>query len=779
MNVALHIPELCDAIARDNVLLPVDLYNLALVSRHWRDVAEAVLWEEVPDLLYLLLLFPRPAGRADPKAWTRANSVNGKDPRRFRISRALKPSDWDPLLRKSQLVRKLTVLGSVPEDTQRKIIECPPPSILLSKIRSLCVAAPAIGDTIYPRRRFLASIVPLRILSCLRLDLREMHTNDIPRLLSACRSLQELKFEANTRHVRIGFTGELIDALHAISRRLAVLRLAITFKFPWSEGGHNIFLQRVSRFSNLVSLELNFFDNHQDDFESRIVYATPGFASLEELTLRGGYARTLVDIICSAPRRAMRRIDARFAALDAADLEPICRALHAHCMHGVLRELYLHTWSSSGQIPLRSFRPLEDFDALEFRYLDWVFPSSRSLVEAIETEKADFRSPLRASVNPRRRVPVVARHQRLTTFRAILFYATETRATVLDNVELARLALVSRFWRQVAEEVLWEDLPDVLCLLGLLPEDLWYMEIEPSVHGLYHSADELPIFKLRRKLRPTDWTSLLRKANLVKCLTVATSLSAEVQQAIIECPSPLKVLPRLETLFLARSTNPTFLGAFVPLDTITALRITYPGASIHSSTVSLLNSCANVTSLTLKLHLVGASKQTKAEALLTAVTEAKRVQRLSLLLTMEFALPSEPFMHFMSQLPALTNLDIRLNRCEGAKDYRTITYASPSFVHLRTLKLSRHSTQMLADILRASSPSHLRVIDLVYFSLEEWDVEPLISTICMHCARSALRKLSIAASNFFGSADWRCLTPLAAFEQLKLNFMDQAVPYTS
>ena len=64
MNVALHIPELCDAIARHNVLRPVDLYNLALASRHWRDVAEVVLWEEVPDLLYLFLLFPRPAGRA-------------------------------------------------------------------------------------------------------------------------------------------------------------------------------------------------------------------------------------------------------------------------------------------------------------------------------------------------------------------------------------------------------------------------------------------------------------------------------------------------------------------------------------------------------------------------------------------------------------------------------------------------------------------------------------------------------------------------------------------
>ncbi|KAI4518726.1 hypothetical protein K525DRAFT_207799 [Schizophyllum commune Loenen D] len=853
MNVALHIPELCDAIAREDTLRPADLYNLALVSRHWRDVAEAVLWEDVPDLLYLLSLFPRPAGRADPKAWTRTNSVNGKDPRRFKITRSLKPSDWDALLRKSLLVRKLTVLGSIPEDTQRKIIECPPPSTFLSNIRSLCVASPPVGDTVYPRRRFLASIVPLRILSCLRLDLREMHTNDIPRLLSACRSLQQLNFEANTRHVRIGFTGELIDALHDISHRLAALKLGITFKFPWSEGGHNIFLQRVSRLSNLVSLEINFFDNHQDDFRPPIVYTTPGFASLEELTLRGGYARTLVDIICSAPRRAMRRIDVKFASLDAAALEPICRVLNKHCVHDVLRELCLHTWSSSGQTSLQSFRPLEAFDALEFRYLDWVFPSSRSLDEAIETEKADLRSALRASFPLRLktihsvgckftgalsygRVPVVARHQRLTTFEVILFYATRgwrrpqyacsicvkhdrstrsnadlvdgapancyqprgsnfsssglmhialcipeicaliARESVLESTDLARLALVSRAWREVAEEVLWEDLPDILCLLRLLPEDLWYTETQTSQDGFDHSAYEMRI--LRREIEPMDWTSLLRKSGLVKFLTVTNFVSVEVQQAIIKCPSPPNILRRLRTLHLTTSTDATFLGAFVPLDTITALRITYSGASIHSSTASLLNSCTNVTSLTLKLHLVGASKQTKAVALLTAVTEAKRVQRLSLLLTMEFALPSERFMHFMSQLPALTNLDIRLNRCEGAKDYRTITYASPSFVHLRTLKLSRHSTQMLAEILRASSPSHLRVIVLVYFALEEGDVEPLISTICMYCARSTLRKLSISASNFFGSADWRCLTPLAAFEQLEVRFMDQAVPYT-
>ena len=48
------------------------------------------------------------------------------------------------------------------------------------------------------------------------------------------------------------------------------------------------------------------------------------------------------------------------------------------------------------------------------------------------------------------------------------------RDSVLESTDLARLALVSRARREVAEEVLWEDLPDILCLLRLLPEDLWY-----------------------------------------------------------------------------------------------------------------------------------------------------------------------------------------------------------------------------------------------------------------------------------------------------------------
>ncbi|KAL1718581.1 hypothetical protein EV715DRAFT_200974 [Schizophyllum commune] len=669
MHPAFNIAELCFMIARTDALHRPDLCCLALVCRHWRDVAEAVLWEKLPDFDHLLMLMP-------PDVWSFTPKRDWRVPRVLVTARDIVPEDWAPVLSKSKLVRRLTIN---------------------SAYAHLC---------------------------------------------------QDL--ETVTAFLKLGFgpTRELDDPLirnlETLSPRIASLELHFLLSFK-NLDVDDAYLSRISALPSLTRLSLHHMRSAPPE---PITYPPTSFARLRDLSTNGTPVATLVDIIRLAGAR-LERIYSTFRSLDVAQVELLVRFIRDCCSPETSITLYITSEALDGDGYLDYFRPIA-----HFKHLDIFL-------------RKIWSNPVRTRLVPH--------HHSLFTPQLCSLLA---RDSVLGSMDLARLALVSRFWREVAEEVLWEDLPDVLCLLRLLPEDLWYMETEPSTDGSYHSEDELRVFKFRRELESTDWTSLLPKSGLVKILTVAASLSAEVQQVIIGCPPPLKVLPRLETLCLARSTNPTFLGAFVPLDTITALRITYPGASIHSSTVSLLNSCANVTSLTLKLHLVGASKQTKAEALLTAVTEAKRVQSLSLLLTMEFALPSERFMHFMSQLPALTNLDIRLNRCEGAKDYRPIAYASPSFVHLRTLKLSRHSTQMLADILRASSPSYLRFIDLMYFALEEADVEPLISTIFTYFARSALRKLSIAASNFFGSADWRWLTPLAAFEQLEVRFMDQAVPYT-
>ena len=59
MHPALHLDELRTLIARSDGLRQRDLFSLALVSQDWRNVAEPVLWEDLPNIVYLLKLMPR------------------------------------------------------------------------------------------------------------------------------------------------------------------------------------------------------------------------------------------------------------------------------------------------------------------------------------------------------------------------------------------------------------------------------------------------------------------------------------------------------------------------------------------------------------------------------------------------------------------------------------------------------------------------------------------------------------------------------------------------
>ncbi|KAL1657935.1 hypothetical protein GGF50DRAFT_68233 [Schizophyllum commune] len=58
MPSALSIPEICLLVASDVSLRHIDLAHLALVSRDWHAIADAVLWADLPDLTYLLRLLP-------------------------------------------------------------------------------------------------------------------------------------------------------------------------------------------------------------------------------------------------------------------------------------------------------------------------------------------------------------------------------------------------------------------------------------------------------------------------------------------------------------------------------------------------------------------------------------------------------------------------------------------------------------------------------------------------------------------------------------------------
>ena len=58
MHPALQLEELRTLIARSDGLRRGDLYSLALVSQDWRDVAEPILWEDLPDIVHLFMLLP-------------------------------------------------------------------------------------------------------------------------------------------------------------------------------------------------------------------------------------------------------------------------------------------------------------------------------------------------------------------------------------------------------------------------------------------------------------------------------------------------------------------------------------------------------------------------------------------------------------------------------------------------------------------------------------------------------------------------------------------------
>ncbi|KAI4518728.1 hypothetical protein K525DRAFT_170382, partial [Schizophyllum commune Loenen D] len=86
----------------------------------------------------------------------------------------------------------------------------------------------------------------------------------------------------------------------------------------------------------------------------------------------------------------------------------------------------------------------------------------------------------------------------------------------LRPCDLARLARVCRDWQDVAEAALWADLPDLTYLLKLMPRHLW--SYAPKQRTGFRA--EPRYLRLMRDLIPSDWTPALRKAALIRRLTI-------------------------------------------------------------------------------------------------------------------------------------------------------------------------------------------------------------------------------------------------------------------
>ncbi|KAI5889855.1 uncharacterized protein SCHCODRAFT_02545695 [Schizophyllum commune H4-8] len=103
----------------------------------------------------------------------------------------------------------------------------------------------------------------------------------------------------------------------------------------------------------------------------------------------------------------------------------------------------------------------------------------------------------------------------------------------LSRRDLSHAALVCRAWHAVADVVLWEDMPGLAPLLMLMPADAWTMTF-------------------RRALRASDWANVATRSCSVRRLTLFGAPPNCVQRAIIACPPPANLLPRLQTLTLTQ-----------------------------------------------------------------------------------------------------------------------------------------------------------------------------------------------------------------------------------
>ncbi|KAL1658728.1 hypothetical protein GGF50DRAFT_120584, partial [Schizophyllum commune] len=115
----------------------------------------------------------------------------------------------------------------------------------------------------------------------------------------------------------------------------------------------------------------------------------------------------------------------------------------------------------------------------------------------------------------------------------------------LSRRDLSRAALVCRAWHVVADVVLWEDMPGLGPLLMLMPPDAWTMT--PSKRRV-----EKQTLTFRRALRASDWTNVLTRSCSVRRLTLFGAPPECIQRAIVACPPPTNLLPKLQTLTLTQ-----------------------------------------------------------------------------------------------------------------------------------------------------------------------------------------------------------------------------------
>ena len=284
-----------------------------------------------------------------------------------------------------------------------------------------------------------------------------------------------------------------------------------------------------------------------------------------------------------------------------------------------------------------------------------------------------------------------------------------------------------------------------------------------------------------RALIPSDWTPALRKAALIRRLTINCVYMLSVQEAIMACPPPAGFLCRLRSLELLDdclmlervSLHFRFLPSIMPLGAITHLKLR-PTSVGYKHMLPLVESCSSLR----EVYCFDDSSPELGDGPRISFVDSlhavgSRISSLRLVITLLDRQPDAdiPYLRHISQTPSLTSLCI-VSVASKSSFRRPISYDVSPFSHLRALRTVNCPALMAADIIRLAA-TRLEYIDFnVHGAVTAAELDLLVRAVCERCSTSILQDLCIVPEDYAGDDPLQHLAPLAHFRNLRLRFMN-------
>lgn len=326
------------------------------------------------------------------------------------------------------------------------------------------------------------------------------------------------------------------------------------------------------------------------------------------------------------------------------------------------------------------------------------------------------------------------------------------------------MALTCSYWHETAMEVLWRELPSLVPVFMLLPEDAWR-----APNGERTSLEPVR-FNFRRKITKHDWSRVHRYARHVRSLRIQPQTYRHwIAEALRANDAPKPLFPGLRHLFFSSQWD------WKQEDHLTILRMMLSPSLEHLSIdipSVYVNELSRMASICPALSSFAFTDQGHSDERPDPVELANCVREWPALTRVSLNGSAG-----MSQLmPALALCSDQptsvFTPCSASG-----AYPRASFAALRDLTIGGQSAEYVVDLMKSWGVRPIERLSIFGLELAADAARALIADIPTHCEPTALRKLMISAT----SPGWKLraedVAPLTACTQLNalvLNVSDGA-----